>query len=153
MRKVSEQSASHNPGARSSRPNYYVQLAPGEGGHPVDLVVQQRLPLTEKCDSLMLFEEQVLAQLGADTKCFIDYDSLRSDICTERQEVYFNLGYEYGLRKGLARGKTHLPHSASELAKEIRERVVQRGLPSRETIYCLLEIVCNVAAMDETSTK
>ncbi|MFP2958477.1 hypothetical protein [Corallococcus exercitus] len=143
MKKLSKQDPPHNPQPLSPRPSYYCQMKrPGEDGHPVDIAVQQRLPQDAEHKRLLELQEQVRAQLGKNTKAFLELETLRTDISLDREEAYFNLGYEHGLAEAQARARRETlvySEAAEALAMDVREKLVQAQLPFEDALMVFLE--------------
>ncbi|WP_223643805.1 hypothetical protein [Corallococcus sp. EGB] len=155
MKKLSKQDPPHNPQPLSPRPSYYCQMKPpGEDSHPVDIAVRQRLPQDAERKRLLELQEQVGAQLGKNLAGFLELESLRSDISLDREEAFFDVGYEYGLAEAQARarrGTVVYSEAGEALARDVRERMVQAQLSFEDTLVALLECLW-VAALRERGT-
>jgi hypothetical protein len=111
---------------------------PTEEGHPIDNAVAQRVRHVAARKQLLRLQDRILARLEDDRKPFLDLEELRGCVSAEREEAYFNLGYEHGLADERARGRRGQEKTLA-LATEIRERVVQAPLPPRQAVLGLLE--------------
>ena len=152
MSKLSKQQPTHQKKSRAARArNYYREMErPPEDGNPIDAAVKRLVPQKGVQKRIVRLQEQVQAKLGKDTQPFLDLETLRNDVGDEREEVYFNLGYEHGhtaastrARKGLALSK-----ETEELARDILERTVQAQLPPIETMLALLDTLWAVAVTE-----
>jgi len=120
----------HNSGGRET-PNYYRQMlhVRGDEDHPIDLVVERRLDrLAPK--KLARREREVMGSI--DKTLVLELEALRSDISNDREEAFFNVGYEHGLADGLAharRGSIRLSKEVQQFVTETRERMVQLEAP------------------------
>jgi hypothetical protein len=130
------------------RPNYFQRMErPGKDDHPIYLAVHRRMPQeTARERRLARLEGRVRAQLGEETEAFLALETLRADISSEREEAYFNVGYEHGLAEGVARAR-RAAHAkrARQLAREVRERIAQAQLPQGQAVLVLVE--CLYAAL------
>ncbi len=134
--KVSKPQARNNPGGKETPANYYRQMlhVRGDEDHPIDLVVERRLDrLAPK--KLARREREVMGSL--DKTLVLELESLRSDIRNDREEAFFNVGYEHGLADGLARagrGSIRLSKEVQQFVAETRERMVQLEAPDQATL-------------------
>lgn len=118
---------------------------PTEEGHPIDNAVAQRVRHVAARKQLLRLQDRILARLGDDRKPFLDLEELRGCVSAEREEAYFNLGYEQGLAAERARDRRG-QEKEKALATEIRERVVQAQLPPRQAVLGLLECLWALVA-------
>jgi hypothetical protein len=94
-------------------------------------------------------QNQLLAALGDRGKLFRDYDTLLTDVQTERERAWFDLGCEHGFREAQVqgcRGSAVLGKEATEFAAGTRARLLEAGLSSDQAILSLLECLWGVAA-------
>ena len=128
----------HNP-RRETPNNYYRQMlhVRGDEDHPIDLVVERRLDrLAPK--KLARREREVMGSI--DKTLVLELEALRSDISNDREEAFFNVGYEHGLADGLARarrGSIRLSKEVQQFVTETRERMVQLEAPEQATLGLL----------------
>ncbi len=126
----------NNPGRRETPNNYYRQMlhVRGDEDHPIDLVVERRLDgLAPK--KLARREHEVMGSI--DKTLVLELEALRSDIRNDREESFFNVGYEHGLADGLAcarRGSIRLSKEVQQFVTETRERMVQLEAPDQATL-------------------
>jgi len=119
------------PRSRRETPNYYRQMlhVRGDEDHPIDLVVERRLDrLAPK--KLARREREVMGSI--DRTLVLELEALRSDIRNDREEAFFNVGYQHGIADGLARarrGSISLPNEVQQFVTETRERMVQLEAP------------------------
>jgi hypothetical protein len=118
---------------------------PTEEGHPIDNAVARRVRHVAQRKQLLHLQDRVLARLGEERKPFLEFEELRGCVSAEREEAYFNLGYEHGLADERARDRRGTEKTLA-LATEIRERVVQAQLPPQQAALGLLECLWAVVA-------
>ena len=125
-----------NPGTPRSRrapPNYYRQMlhVRGDEDHPVDLVVARRLRDRLAHKRLGRLEREIGRKLK-DAQPVLELEALRNAIIADRDESFFNVGYEHGLADALGRarrGSIRLSNEVRQFMTETRERMVQLGAP------------------------
>lgn len=87
-------------------------------------------------------QKAVLDVLGAEgCRSLLALEELQNDISADREERYFDLGYERGVADGRARerrGGRPLPKAAVRLVDDVRERIL-RTRPRRHALLGLLE--------------
>jgi hypothetical protein len=76
---------------------------PGGDDHPIDLIVRERAHQEEAQQRLLSLQREVEAQLGDNRGAFLKLETLRNDIRIDREEAYFNVGFEHGLVEGTTR--------------------------------------------------
>jgi len=86
----------------------------------------------------------LLKALGSDSKSFLELEALSNDERREREEAYFNLGYEYGATSIRHRVMRQMagrawPNRLEHVAVRLRDEVLQAGLSSSETLLVLAE--------------
>ena len=128
--RLSKRPTHNNPGGRET-PNYYRQMlhVRGDEDHPIDLVVERRLDRFAP-KKLARREREVMGSI--DRTLVLELEALRSDISNDREEAFFNVGYEHGLADGLARarrGSIRLSNEVQQFVTETRERMVQLEAP------------------------
>lgn len=122
-------------------PNYFrrVEKQPEDDDHPIDVAVKRRVHHETAHKQLVRLQKEVEIQLR-DRKPFIDLETLRNNLEIDKQEAYFNVGYEHGLAEGIARAN---PFTCSEkgkqLARDVRALAVQAQLDPGEVLSALLE--------------
>lgn len=120
-----------------------------EEDHPLDLVVENRVEHRAARKQLTHLANKIRERLGEDKKPLFDLEQLLMHVSAEREEAYFNVGYEHGLADALAtarRGRVRLSAEAAKLATEFRERIVQTRLPARDAVLGLLECLWTIVA-------
>ena len=75
---------------------------------------------------------------------FLQLDTLLNDERAEREEAYFNVGYEYGANAVRHRVLSEMarrvwPKRLDVVAAHFRDEVMQAGLSSAETLLVLVE--------------
>ncbi len=94
---------------------------------------------------LIRLQNQILDRLGDDKQPFFDLEDLRNCMGSEREQAYFDLGYEHGIADELARSRRGAKKPLA-LAEEVRERLVQADLPPRQAALGLIECLWVVVA-------
>jgi len=70
--------------------------------HPVDQEVERRLPQRELRARIRRAEAQMSAALGDQVGLWLELEELLNQRRIEREEAYYNIGYEHGLAAGKA---------------------------------------------------
>ena len=122
------------PRPRRAAPNYYRQMlhVRGDEEHPVDLVVARRVRDRLARKKLARLERKVRGRIEGDKQPVLEIEALRNAISTDREEAFFNVGYEHGLADSLARarrGSIRLSNEVQQFVTETRERMVQLEAP------------------------
>jgi len=128
---------SRSPGRRSragGTPNYYRQMLHprGDENHPIDLEVARRVRDRLALKKLARLEREVMGRIQGDKQPVIEIEALRNAISADREEAFFNVGYEHGLADSLARarrGSIRLSNEVQQFVTETRERMVQLEAP------------------------
>jgi len=138
--RLSKSQARNNPGGRETPTNYYRQMlhVRGDEDHPVDLMVAPRLDdLAPK--KLARMQHEVMGQIG-NTPPVLELEALRAEISADRDEAFFNVGYEHGIADGIARarrGSIRLSKEVQQFVAETRERMVQLEAPGQAMLGLL----------------
>jgi len=106
------------PGGRP--PNHYRQMLHlrGDEDHPVDLVVARRLRDRVARKKLARLEREIARRLE-DKQPVLELEALRNEIIADRDESFFDVGYEHGLADALARARG----GSLRLSSEVRQFV------------------------------
>lgn len=129
---------------RSHPPNYFRQMEKDseDDEHPIDVAFKRRFPQEATQRELVRLQKQVERQLG-DRKPFIALETLRNNNEIDKQEAYFNIGYECGLAEGVARANPFTRGAKGrQLATEVRALAVQAQLSPGEVVAVLFECLC-----------
>jgi hypothetical protein len=123
-----------HPRSRRETPNHYRQMLHlrGDENHPVDLVVARRVRDRLARKKLARLEREVRGRIEGDKQPVLELEALRNAISTDREEAFFNVGYEHGLADSLARarrGSIRLSNEVQQFVTETRERMVQLDAP------------------------
>ena len=81
---------------------------------------------------LARLEREVRGRIEGDKQPVLELEALRNAISTDREEAFFNVGYEHGLADSLARahrGSIRLSNEVQQFVTETRERMVQLEAP------------------------
>jgi len=124
----------------------------GDEDHPIDLVVERRLDrLAPK--KLARREREVMGSI--DKMLVLELEALHSEISADRDEAFFNVGYEHGLADALARahrGSIPLSKEVQQFVTETRERMVQLEAPWQAALG-LLECLWALAAKHDSASR
>lgn len=134
----------------SDRARYYEAAArPGEEQHPVDTAVARRLPHKALRRRTRAAGAKLLRALGDRRDLWFGFEDLASRYHTEREEAYYDFGYERGLAAGRAEGLAAVATSGSrarrDLATWVRDITAEANLPSPLKIATLLEVAWALA--------
>lgn len=126
---------------------------PEEETHPLDIYAKERIPQS-LTDNIQLYTNKLLEALGNDASPWIPLEEVMNKYRLKREEVYFNLGHEYGCLAG----STHMKSRNQKLSKntayqnlshQIHRQIVLSGLSPKLCITLLLD---TVSAILEEST-
>ncbi len=136
------------------QPNYYRQMlhVRGDEDHPIDLVVAHRLDMLA-VKKLARVERDVMGSI--DRIRVLELEALRAEISADRDEAFFNVGYEHGLADALARarrGSIRLSNEVQQFATETRERMVQLEAPWQAALG-LLECLWALAVKHDSASR
>lgn len=112
--------------------------------HPVDLMVSSRLPHAKLKERIRDAADEVMIALGDRRSLWMQLEHQLNQRNTERNEEFFNLGYEYGVAAGRAEAFGKLSDNADletqKLAQRLRTLLVQdASLPASNIVTVLLE--------------
>mgnify|MGYP007112196200 CR=1 FL=1 len=105
---------------------FFRDLDSGEGEHPADTLVAQRVGARRKLRRLANLSAYIVKELGRESKLWFDYEELKSEQSARREEAYFDLGVEHGLAASFG---DELNESRSEVRK-LAERLLRDALSS-----------------------
>lgn len=77
----------------------------GDENHPIDLEVARRVRDRLALKKLARLEREVMGRIQGDKQPVIEIEALRNAISADREEAFFNVGYEHGLADSLARAR------------------------------------------------
>ncbi|MBI5526556.1 MAG: hypothetical protein HY897_09485 [Deltaproteobacteria bacterium] len=132
---------------RSPAPYEAVEHVASEE-HPVDAAVERRLPQKELLKQMRSLSDQMMAALGDERHLWLRLEEVLGDYHINREEFFFNIGYEHGVVAGRAdalRALVPRPKSGSMtddnriFADRVRDLAVQAELPLPLAIASLLE--------------
>jgi hypothetical protein len=128
---------------RAPLPHHFERLGAVDE-HPLLDAIEQRLGHKAQERRVGDLKQEIVRLLGERSRVLFDLEVLESEIHGEREEAYFDAGYELGA--ALARYKSIRDASgvryselAAKVAGEIRDRVVQAQLSPTESTLVLLE--------------
>lgn len=142
MSKLSIRPKRHNP--ERLRNHYEALRRPDAEFHPVDKAIEARLHHGAVRRRVRQLQAQVVKALGSESKAFLELEALSNDEKREREEAYFNLGYEYGatnIRRRVMRqmARRSWPERLEDVAARLHDEVLQAGLSPSETLLVLAE--------------
>ena len=70
--------------------------------HPVDAAVERRLPQKKLLRKMRRLTDRMMAALGDERWLWLRLEEVFGDYHLQREETYFNIGYEQGLTTGRA---------------------------------------------------
>jgi len=99
--RLSKPQTRNNPGEKETPTNYYRQMlhVRGDENHPVDLVVARRVRDRLASEKLARLAREVMGRIEGDKQPVLELEALRNAISTDREEAFFNVGYEHGSRR------------------------------------------------------
>jgi hypothetical protein len=155
MSKVSIRPEGHNRKA-AGRNHYEALRRPDLERHPVDTAVEARLFHRAVRRRVIQLQERIKSALGNDVQPLLQLDALLNDERAEREEAYFNVGYEYGanaVRHRVLRemARRAWPARLEHVAAHLRDEVIQAGLSSSETLLVLVESLWVLAIRSPSS--
>jgi hypothetical protein len=146
MSKISKRGQTRH---RARRGDYYSKMRRDQDEtSPVDQAVERRLRHAAQRRHIRRLMEKLVNELGGSSKTLVELEALVADVQTERERVYFNIGFEQGVAAALARSRLEpvLDKVAVQLATDLRERVVHAGLSEPQVTLALVDVLWAVAA-------
>jgi hypothetical protein len=112
--------------------------------HPVDEAVQQRLDHAALRRQIRAATDRLMEALGDEQHLWLRLEEILGDYGRDREEAYFDIGYEHGRAagrtEGLAEGRPRAAPAYRDLALRVREAAVNAGIPSDQATAALLEV-------------
>ncbi len=124
--------------------DFYAEANPnGEEIHPVDAAIARRLPHRSLRRKIRATTAAMVRALGPRQDLWLKLEDLTMRYRLDREEAYFNLGYELGVTAGrteaLAASVRRGSRAQRELATRIRNITVEAELPPSIKVATLLE--------------
>jgi hypothetical protein len=143
MGTVQIRSKRHNP-KRHFTSHYEALRRNDSEFHPVDVAVEARVRHGAVRRRIRALQAEILKELGAKAKSFLQLDALANDERHEREAAYFDLGYEYGsagVRRRVMRqmARRDWPERLEHVAARLQDEVFKSALSSSETLLVLAE--------------
>ena len=149
-------------GSGHGRPGPFgrVDHNPGDR-HPVDVAVEQRLPLRELNRRIREADARLTEALGDQRVLWLQHEELLTERCVLREVAHFDIGYEHGFAAGRAdalrtlKGDVTAPADTAtaenapatqSFANRCRDQAIQTTLPRHLTIAAMLEAAWALAA-------
>jgi hypothetical protein len=104
--------------------------------HPIDAAVE-KAPAVARARQKLRKARGLLERQISDRRLWIEHQDLQTAYGSIREDLYFNVGYTFGLVAG--RSEPHLSQQARRLAKEVRTAVLMAELPTKDIVAALQE--------------
>lgn len=134
---------SNNDKSRESRTPYQMVMSDMEDQNPVDVTVRARLPQTKLRKRIRELTLRMAKTTGKQRETWVALEPLLNQYRYEREEMYFNLGYEYGVAAGRGEAFHKLGGAGAEPTRALIERLrwmaTEAGLPTRDTVAAIVE--------------
>lgn len=136
------------PGAvasSASRPARAYEDMDGEADeeHPVDVLVDRRLDHAALRRRIRAATDRLVEALGEEHDLWLRLEEMLGEQRLDREAAYFDVGYQHGRAAGraeaLADGMPRASTAYQDLARRIREAVVNASLPPGQATSALLE--------------
>jgi hypothetical protein len=112
--------------------------------HPVDEAVQRRLDHAALRRQIRAATDRLMEALGDEQHLWLRLEELLGDYGGDREEAYFDIGYEHGRSagrtEGLAEGRPRAAPAYRDLALRVREAAVNAGLQNSLAAAALTEV-------------
>jgi hypothetical protein len=112
---------------------FYQDLDPESVGHPVDEIVEKRVGRRATRRKLAELSQAILSALGDKSQLWIEYEQIKGDASSSREEAYFNLGVEYGLAAAHANELSEPRRRVRALAQHLLREAMASGLAPEDT--------------------
>jgi hypothetical protein len=127
------------PEIRPPLSNHFGLLDPGDDDHPVDLMVDRIPTIARRAQHLRRLAEQVQRRLGDDA-LFLQHEDLRLEQQTEREETYYNTGFQLGHLAGRAAfSDTALRPEVKTFVEKLQHLLATTAVPDLATTVVLLD--------------
>jgi hypothetical protein len=155
MSRVSIRPEGHNRKA-GGRSHYHSLRRDDLEKHPVDTAVEACLHHRAVRRRVVELQDRVKRALGSDVQPLLQLDALQNDERAEREEAYFNVGYEYGANAVRHRVLREMagrawPARLEHVAARFRDEIMETGLSSSETLLVLVESLWVLAVRSPSS--
>lgn len=121
---------------------------------PVDEAVDRRLDHGALRRQIRAATDRLMEALGDEQHLWLRLEELLGDYGRDREEAYFDIGYEHGRAlgrtEGLAEGKPRAAPAYRDLALRVREAAVNAGIPHDQAVAALIEATWALLASPET---
>ena len=94
--------------------------------HPVDDAIDRRFPLRSLRDRIQRATKTLEKALGSQRHLWLKLEEPLNELRSEREDAYFNLGYEHGFAEGRRALRKTAP-AVRELAARLQDRAIQKG--------------------------
>lgn len=114
-----------------------------EEEHPIDVAVERRLDHGDLRRQIRAATDHLMEALGDEAHLWLRLEELLAEYRHDREEAYFDIGYEHsraaGRAEGLAEGRVRAAPGYRSLAQRVREAAVNSDLPPDQATAALIE--------------
>ena len=107
---------------------FYQDLDSENENHPIDQLVEQRVGKRSTRRKLAELSQAILQALGCSARLWIEFEQIKGDECSAREEVYFDLGVEHGLAAAHANELSEPRRRVRALAQRLLREAMASGL-------------------------
>lgn len=112
--------------------SYREMGSEAEEEHPIDAAVERRLDHGDLRHQIRAATDRLMEALGEEQHLWLRLEELLAEYRHDREEAYFDIGYEHGRAagraEGLAAGQLRAAPGYRSLAQHVRETAVNSGL-------------------------
>ncbi|MBI5527837.1 MAG: hypothetical protein HY897_16020 [Deltaproteobacteria bacterium] len=122
--------------------------------HPVDTAVERRFPQKKSLRKMRRLSDQMMAALGDQRYLWLRLEEVQGEYHLQREEIFFNIGYEHGLAAGRADALQALmpackcgssTNRGRAFAARVRDLTMQVDLSPSLVMAVLLEVAWALA--------
>jgi hypothetical protein len=151
MKRVSREGVPEQP----LRPYEFINERSKGSEFPLGDAIARRLKHDALDEKLRLDSETIVALMGRHKTLWFEREQLLSEQQIEREEMHFDLGYEYGFRAGAAEvARDSLPYDPliEPLSNRIRDAIIESGADVRQTMTVFAETIWAFIALTPAET-
>lgn len=120
--------------------------------HPVDEAIERRHPLRTLRARVRRATRAVEQALGNQRHLWLKLEEPLNELRGEREDAYFNFGYEHGFAEGRRALRKTAP-AVRELATRLQDRAIQQGARREDALVALLEAALALAVRPSSQEK
>ncbi len=136
-----------NTDARRRRPIDRVHHAESDA-HPVDDAIDRRFPFRSVRNRIQKATKALEAALGSRRALWLKLEEPLNELRSEREDAYFDLGYEHGLAAGRSDAHHGMAPAVRELAARLRDYAIQHAARREDALAALLDAALTLAGGD-----